>query len=346
MANSNYALTPANGEYVWIYLYDNNGTTLLNSSYSTTTFNQFTDGLAAGTYYVKVTCYYNTKFAPYAFADTLLPYTYANDANQESNAKPYLAKTLPSNGTTNGHIGFYYKNKRDSVDWWKINYTGTAGTMTINLNLQANFCCGNQHTWMYVYKDTTAAPIYSNYSTSNFSANLSSLTQGYYYVKVNTYYSDKFQAYTLNPVFVQVTKAKATLVAADTSAACDSTNSITIKCTKSHAPYTAQLYRYNLPYGNAVSIKNSQNFVFSNLPKGNYSVRVYGDGATGNALVTLPAIELMPEPTNTRTTGILATQARLNWNALSCANYFSIQYRKASVATWTTLNTNGNKHPG
>jgi len=50
----------------------------------------------------------------------------------------------------------------------------------------------------------------------------------------------------------------------------------------------------------------------------------------------------MPEPVNPRTTAITGVQARLNWNALTCANYFSVQYRKASVATWTTINTNGN----
>lgn len=334
------SLTPANGEYVWIYLFDNDGTTLLNSNYATTTFNQFTDALAAGTYYVRINCYYNSKFAPYTFTDTLL--TYANIADAESNAKPYQAKTLPANTNTPGHIGFYYNNQRDSADWWKINYTGT-GALTVTANFEPTKCCGYQYTWMSIYKDTLAAPIYSNYTASaSLAANLTGLTQGYYWVRIYTYYNNGFESYSLNPTFTQSTKAKVKLVTADTSAVCDSSNSITIKCTKSKAPYTAQLYRYNLPYRSAVTINNSKNYTFSNLPKGNYYVRVFGDGATGTAFGRFPNIEIMPKPTGTSTTNIQGTQARLNWAALSCANYFSVQYRKTTDANWTTVNTNGN----
>lgn len=334
------SLTSANGTYTWIYLYDNDGTTLLNSNYSTTTFNQFTDGLAAGTYYVRINCYYNSQFTPYTFTDTLLTYTNAKDA--ESNAKPYQAKTLAANTVTPGHIGFYYNNQRDSADWWKINYTGT-GALTVTANFEPTKCCGYQYTWMYIYKDTNAAPIYSNYTASpSLAANLTSLTQGYYWIRINTYYSNGFESYTLTPTFTQSAKAKITLVSADTSATCDSTNSLTLKCTKSKAPYTVQLYRYNKPYGSPRTVNNSQNFVFSNLPKGNYYARAFGDGATGTAFGRFPNTELMPEPVNPRTTAIQSAQARLNWNALSCANYFSIQYRKVSDTAWTTVNTNGN----
>jgi hypothetical protein len=52
-------------------LYDNNGTTLLKSSYSNAAFDQNTDGLAAGTYYVRINSFYTTDFAPYTLKDSL-----------------------------------------------------------------------------------------------------------------------------------------------------------------------------------------------------------------------------------------------------------------------------------
>jgi Secretion system C-terminal sorting domain/Fibronectin type III domain len=216
--------------------------------------------------------------------------------------------------------------------------------MTLNFNHEAHKIDNSTRcTFVQVYKDTTASAVYSNYFCGTPNAiNLTSLTQGYYYLRIFTYYSSEFTAYSLSPVFTQSTKAKITLVATDTSAVCDSTNSLTLKCTKSSAPYTVQLYRYNLPYGSPRVVNNTKNFVYSNLPKGNYYARAYGDGATGNTFGRFANTELMPEPVNPRTTAIQSAQARLNWNALSCANYFSVQYRKTSDTGWTTINTNGN----
>ena len=330
-----------NGQYIWAYLYDNDGTTQLNAQNTSSSVDINTDGLAAGTYYIKVRSYYSNGFVPYTLENSHV--TYTNTVDAEPNNAAYQAKTLNANQATRGHVNFYYNNSRDAVDWWKINYTGSSD-LTLTVNSEAWKLNGSNHYfWVQVYKDTTAAPIFSNNTSGSvFTINLTGLTQQYYYVKIYSYYSSEFISYNINPTFTQVTKAKATLVAADTSALCDSTNSITIKCTKSHAPYTVQLYRYNLPYGSPYNVKNSANFVISNLPKGNYTARVFGDGATGNAYGKLAAIELMPEPVNPRTTAITGVQARLNWNALTCANYFSVQYRKASVATWTTVNTNGN----
>src|SRR6201999_3930147 len=131
-------------------------------------------------------------------------------------------------------------------------------------------------------------------------------------------------------------------VDADTSATCDSTNSLTIKCTQSNPPYSVQLYRYNLLYGNVMIVKNHNQFVIDKLPHGSYYVKVYGDGATGDAFGKTSVKALMPKPVNPSTSNILSTQAKLNWNAVSCAAYYRIQYRKASVAIWTAKTTVGN----
>lgn len=326
-----------NATYVYLDLYDNDGITLVNSGYTNTSTDIYTDGLGSGTYFIRVRAYYPYQYAPYTLSDSLSVYS-GNDAEPNKYAKQ--AATLLSNMANNGHYNFYYNKVRDTIDWFKINYTGTDGNMSVALNVTPNHF-GDYYTWMQVYKDTSLSPVYSGFTNSSITANLSALTPDYYYVKIYGYYPTSFGAYSITPTFNQK-KAKVILVTADTSSVCDSANSITIKCTKSKAPYTAKLYRFNKPYGNLISINNSQNFVIDNLPQGSYYVKIYGDGATGSAFAKTPEIGLMPSPANSKTKAIKKTQAKLTWNTESCANYFAVQYRKVSDASWTTKNTNGN----
>ena len=241
-------LTPANGQYTYVTLYDNNGTTVLNSNYGNGVFSISTDGLAAGTYYARVYCYYTNGFAPYTLADSLFTYTNANDV--EPNNQPYLAKTLLANTVTPGHVGFYYNNQRDTSDWWKINYTGS-GALSVALNMESTKLYGYQYTYLQIWKDTSASPIYSDYSQTSLTANLTSLAQGYYYVRVIEYYNSQFESYTLTPTFTQVNKAKIVTASYDTAASCSSINTITYKLSKSHSPYTIQLFRFGVKYRSA-----------------------------------------------------------------------------------------------
>jgi hypothetical protein len=318
-------------------LYDNNGTKLLNSSYSTGAFNISTDGLAAGTYYVRVNCYYNSGFAPYTLTDSLRTYTNANDA--EPNNKPYLAKTLSANTATTGHVGFYYNNIRDTFDWYKINYTGS-GALSVSLNPEAKKCCGVDYIYLDIWKDTSASPIYSNYAAGTVTANLSSLTQGYYWVRVRMYYSSSFESYSLTPTFTQTNIAKVKLVAPVAPTDCSSTNSLRFNCSGSQPPYTIQLYRFGVPYGNPVVVAKTK--TFTNLPDGYYYATAYGDGATGTAFGISKKVTIVPAPTNLSTTSITSTQARFNWTTQSCASYYQVQYRVHGTATWTTKKTKGN----
>jgi hypothetical protein len=112
------SLTISSGIYTWIYLYDNDGTTLLNSSYSNSSFTVTTDGLAAGTYYVKVVGFYDNQTTPYSISNTLTMPTQTNDV--EPNGTRAQAKILGVNKTTTGHVNYYYNNLRDSSDWYKI----------------------------------------------------------------------------------------------------------------------------------------------------------------------------------------------------------------------------------
>ncbi|MEP6684045.1 MAG: pre-peptidase C-terminal domain-containing protein [Parafilimonas sp.] len=330
-------MTSANGQNVWAYLFDNNGTTLIASGYtagSAVVVN--TDGLAAGTYYIRVNTYYTSEYAPYTLADSLSIY---NNNDIEPNKYAKQAKTLKSDQPNTGHVNFYYNNLKDSVDWFKINYTGNNGNMSVTLDVSGHYAGGDQNTWMQIYKDTAAAPLYSGYTAATETANLSSLAKGYYYVKVFTYYTSGFSAYTITPNFTQ-TKAGIITSSYDTIPNC-SLNTVTYTLSKSHSPYSVQLYRFGIKYGKA-EIVNGKSVTFDSLPSGSYYATVYGDGATGNAFGKSSTIALEPTPTNPHTTAIQTKQAKLLWNALPCASYFSIQYRVHNTATWTSVTTNGN----
>ncbi|HRI19635.1 MAG TPA: pre-peptidase C-terminal domain-containing protein [Panacibacter sp.] len=339
--NINIAIASNNGQNVWAYLYDNDGTTLVGSAYSSGSTNYNVDGLAAGTYYIKIKTYYTSEWAPYTLTNTFTPYSNANDV--EPNTAPYQAKTLPANSTSTGHVNFYYNLVKDGVDWHKINYTGS-GALTLNMVQEAHKSNGALNNfWVYVYKDTATSPIASQYSSAaSWSMNLTGLTQGYYWIKVNTYYSYEFASYSINPTFTQATKAKISVTVADTALTCTSTNSITFKCTKSQAPYTVQLYRYGLPYGSVLTINNTKNFTIQNLPQGNYYATAFGDGATGTAFGKSATISLLPPPTDPSTSNLTQTTARANWTTVSCAKFYAVQFHKSGDSAWTTKNTTGN----
>ena len=328
------SLNPADGQYTYVTLYDNNGTTVLNQAYSNSPFSFSTDGLTAGTYYLRVYCFYSAGFAPYTLSDSLFTYNYANDL--EPNNKPYLAKTLPANTATPGHVGFYYNNQRDSVDWQKFNYTGS-GALSVSLNLEPTKVYGGQYTYMQIYADTASAPIYSSYSTSSFTANLTSLAQGYYYVKVFEFYNSNFEAYTITPTFTQVNVAKINARSYDTLASCSSTNNIVFQASKSSKPYTIELYRYGVAYG--TPIVTTKAYTFKNLPTGSYYAIAFGDGATGTAFGKSRSVSVEPVPANLSSTNITNVQAKLNWDAVDCAGYYTVQYRVQGNPTWTTKKT-------
>ena len=194
------SITPVNGSNMWIYLYDKDGTTLLNSYQSSTKFTINTDGLAAGTYYIKVNTYYNTVYTPYILTDSLKTYSLANDI--EPNKKPYQGGVIPANGTVTGHTNFYYNNSKDSVDWWKLNYTG-GGPLQFTFTQAPRLIDGNTpNVWFYVYKDTLAAPVYSSYFSGPSNViSLTGLAKATYYIRINPYYTSDYDVYSISNSF-------------------------------------------------------------------------------------------------------------------------------------------------
>lgn len=333
-------MASANAQNVYVHLYDNNGAILLDQGYTSgTAVVAHVDGLAAGTYYAKVRCYYNNGFAPYRLYDSLFAYNNEND--EEPNKKPYEAKTVLSNKITEGHVGFYYNNSRDTVDWWKINYTGNNGNLSFTIKQEPLKLGGFNHLYFQVYKDTAAAPIHSSYgNVASRPVNLTGLTKGYYWIKIFPYYNYKFSSYSISNTFQQ-TKAKIVTQTYTDAPAC-SGRSITYKLTLSKPPYTVALFRFGKQYGAAKIVKTGK-AVFNNLPAGIYYATVYGDGATGNAKGVSDTVTILPPaPGGLRTTAIQATQAKLNWTAVPCADYYVIQYKTKNAVNWTTKYTQGN----
>ena len=334
--NININFTSYNSQNFYVYFYDNDGTTLLNSDYTSGNKNYNVDGLQAGTYYMRIKTYYAYEFVPYALTNTFTTYTTSNDA--EPNKYPYQAKTLNANSTATGHSGFYYNNQRDSVDWYKINYTGS-GNLTLNITQEAHISDGSRKNfYVYVYKDTLAAPISSTYSAAAaFTVNLTNLTQQYYYIKLRPYYNYDFVSYSIEDVFTQVNVAKIKAKAYDTLASCSNTNNIIFQPTKSAKPYTVQLFRFGIPYGAPVITSKSINF--KNLPTGSYYAIAYGDGATGSAFGKSRNVSVEPVPVNLSTTNITDVKAKVNWDAVDCAGYYTVQYRVQGDLNWTTKKT-------
>ena len=99
-------VTSHNAQAVYAYLYDNDGLTLLEDGYTSGTAAVVNkDGLAAGTYYVRIKAFYSTGFAPYTLADSLFTPAQAND--KEPNGSSAQAKTLTLNSSTTGHVGYF-----------------------------------------------------------------------------------------------------------------------------------------------------------------------------------------------------------------------------------------------
>ncbi len=334
--------TPGNGKFIYAYLYDNDGTTLLSSDNSNTTFTVKKDGLAKGTYYVKIKCYYANEFAPYTLSDSLKLYNAAADSGE--NQTPYQGQTLKANLTTGGHVGFYYNGNRDTEDWWKINYTGD-GNLSLTLNPEPNIQSGNRaYTYLKIYKDTTKAPIFDQYTnTSELVANLSNLSKGYLWVKVHCFYSTEFSAYTLTPSFTQKDIAQIGLLNAISGSDCAS-GQLQFTLSGSQPPYSVQLYRFGSAYGSPIAVANTGSFNVSNLPPGKYTATAFGDGASGNAYSTSNEGQLLPPPpTGLNALQITNSKATLTWNAVSCANGYYLQYRIKGTTKWTTKTILGNK---
>ena len=183
-------ITSGNGQYVVCELFDNNGTTALNTGeYSNGTKDINTDGLAAGTYYVRIRAYYSNGFIPYTLADSLFSPAQANDT--EPNGTAAQALTLGLNSSATGHINYYYNNLRDSADWYKVT---TNADGRLRLTITSN---NGQYVHCDLFDNNTTISLNSDYTNGTKEINTDGLAAGTYYVRIRPYYSNGFIPYIL-----------------------------------------------------------------------------------------------------------------------------------------------------
>ena len=190
-----------------VRLYDNDGITQLGF---VETFNGngpatgmiTTDGLAPGTYYVKVQSFSTDQFANYTISDTLFTSRIANDA--EPNKTRATAVVLPLNGKKTGHVGYYYNNLRDTADWYKVTTTSD-GLLRIYLSTERGSIYSNNSLDVNVgLYDNDGVTQLSSVETFNGNGPASGLVStdglapGTYYVKVQPFSTDQFANYTIS----------------------------------------------------------------------------------------------------------------------------------------------------
>ncbi len=190
-----------------VWLYDNDGTTQLGSM---EVFNAggpgtnviTTDGLAPGTYYVKVQSYTTSEFAGYTIVDSLFTPVIPNDA--EPNGTYTTAINFPLNSYAKGHSGYYYNNARDTTDWYKVT-TLTSGALYFYLHMQRGSVYSNNTLDMimtvYNSNGTTqigSKEIFNAGAPGTDSLFFATLAAGTYYVQINSYSAAEFANYTLS----------------------------------------------------------------------------------------------------------------------------------------------------
>ena len=190
-----------------VFLYDNDGTTQLGNvevyNGGGPGTNMITaDGLAPGTYYIKLQSYSSNQFANYTVADSLLTTPVANDA--EPNNIAATAVTLPLNGSSTGHNGYYYNNQRDTTDWYKVTTTSD-GLLRVTLRTQRGSAYSNNtldvNIFLYDNDGTTqlgSTEVYNGGNAGTNTITTDGLAPGTYYIKLQSYSASEFTNYTLS----------------------------------------------------------------------------------------------------------------------------------------------------
>ncbi len=191
-ADGNITINAANDNnaYIYIYLYDSDGTTQLavNSGYALSGISLTATGLQAGNYYAMIYC---TSPTNYTLTAVLNPPVYANDA--EPNNIIVQATALTLGNTVSGHLAYRANGGTiDNYDYYKITSTAD-GDIVVNLSNDNNAYC-------YVYlmdeDGVTQLSTASGYAAGGISLTGTGLSAGNYYIQV---YGSGYCGYTLTP---------------------------------------------------------------------------------------------------------------------------------------------------
>src|SRR5450432_1530741 len=198
------AVSPAD---LFMTLYDNNGTTVLGGpaeSFNNSTVIINSDGLAPGTYHIKITPF-GMSIGSYTLTDSFFTASLANDL--EPNGSAATAVTLPVNSGKTGHVGFYYNNLRDTADWYKVTTTAD-GLLRVYLTTERNTTSSTNSTnpldinvFLYDNDGTTQLGFVEVYNGSGPATNFvtaDGLAPGTYYIKVQSFSTQEFANYTIS----------------------------------------------------------------------------------------------------------------------------------------------------
>ena len=143
--------------------------------------------------------------------------------------------------------------------------------------------------------------------------------------------------------FTVLPLTKVTVVKSVSVNNCTNTNSIQYKCTRSKPTYKVQLFRYGQSFGSPRIISDTLPFTISSLPIGSYFAKAKGNGGTDSLSGKSGTTVLMPVPSGLKALHITGSKATLKWTPYTCVKFYTVQYRKKGVTTWTKINTLGNK---
>ncbi|MBK8874427.1 MAG: T9SS type A sorting domain-containing protein [Bacteroidetes bacterium] len=183
----NIELTSSVNTYIQIL--DNDGTTSLLNLYALGTVTRTVNGLAAGTYYVRLYNYYAFESSNYTITATLTTTGLTNDV--EFNGSVATASTLPLNGTVTGHVNYYYNNERDTTDWYAV-------TVNQDGKLSYTITSSGLNVYALLFDGDGITSLAGSYTTSTATYFQDGLAPGTYYIKIYTYYSNDYVAYTLS----------------------------------------------------------------------------------------------------------------------------------------------------
>ncbi|MFZ1799482.1 MAG: hypothetical protein WAU24_06415, partial [Chitinophagaceae bacterium] len=158
-------------------LYDTAGTILLASGGIGNGIGGISmDGLATGTFFIKINGSSGNETGAYKLSDSLVPSPKPNDIEPNDNITH--AKRLLLNDSTTGHLGYYYNNHRDTSDWYKV--TTTSDGM---LELTFDNTYQNDIKTILLY-DTTGSPQLASANVGNGIGGLQfdGLAAGTYYI--------------------------------------------------------------------------------------------------------------------------------------------------------------------
>ncbi|MBA2249330.1 MAG: T9SS type A sorting domain-containing protein [Chitinophagaceae bacterium] len=208
-SGSIYSTTTTNPLDVNLDLYDNDGITLLGhvevfNGYGKATNLITADGLAPGTYYIKVQNYSASEFANYTISDSLFLTPVISDA--EPNGTVATALNLPINSNVTGHTGYYYNKQRDTADWYKVTTTSTGPLRIILKTLKASIYSTNVtnpldfNIFLYSSDGTTqlgSREVFNGYNPTTDSLVINGLAAGTYYIRIQPFSTGEFGDYKL-----------------------------------------------------------------------------------------------------------------------------------------------------